>query len=85
MLQHPVGRFRIDLAFPDVLLGIEYDGEHHLDPRQAREDLARQAFPTSQGWTILRPDATDVLRRPDRVAGVVRDRLTRLRATAPRP
>lgn len=78
VLQHPVGTYRIDLAYPDLLLGIEYDGGHHLDPWQAREDLARQAFLTAQGWTVLRPDASEVIRYPDRVAGTVRHHLLRL-------
>lgn len=85
VLQHPVGRYRIDLAYPHLLFGIEYDGEHHLDPRQAREDLMRQAFLTSRGWTILRPDGLDVFHRPDHIAGVVRHRLARLHAATQRP
>ncbi|MFP5072665.1 endonuclease domain-containing protein [Pseudonocardia nantongensis] len=77
VLQHPVGEYRIDLAYPDLLLGIEYDGGHHLTPEQARDDLARQAFLTARGWEILRPEAHIVLHRPEYVAGLVRYRLAR--------
>ena len=28
-LQHPVGRYRLDLAYPHAKLGIEFDGAHH--------------------------------------------------------
>ena len=76
VLQHPVGPFRIDLAYPDQRFGIEYDGEHHLDRSRARADLRRQAFLTAQGWEILRPEARVVLARPDLLAVEVRRRLT---------
>ncbi|MEU6698531.1 DUF559 domain-containing protein [Pseudonocardia sp. NPDC046786] len=86
VLQHPVGRYRIDLAYPAVRLGIEYDGRHHLDPSRARADLGRQQFLTEQGWSIHRPDARDVLRRPELVAGGIRRLLAeRCRITPARP
>ena len=71
VLQHPVGAYRIDLAYPDLLLGIEYDGGCHLSPEQARADLARQAFLVRRGWEILRPLAEHVLHRPAHLADVV--------------
>ncbi|MBC3193325.1 DUF559 domain-containing protein [Pseudonocardia sp. C8] len=71
VLQHPVGKYRIDLAYPDVLLGIEYDGDQHLDPERARNDLAKQAFLTRHGWEILRPPAEHVLGRREHLAQVV--------------
>lgn len=72
VLQHPVGRHRIDLAYPRIRLGIEYDGGYHREPRQARADLARQEFLTARGWRIHRPEAVDVLRHPEYVAVHVR-------------
>lgn len=80
-VQHPVrgfGRsYRLDLAYPDLLLAIEYDGADHLDPDRARSDLARQAALTRLGWTVLRFDAATVLRHPARVVEVVRAELLR--------
>lgn len=76
-LQHPVGPYRIDLSFPRVRLGIEYDGEHHRDPAQARRDLQRQQYLSRAGWVILRPAAADVLRHPDLLALTVRAHLER--------
>jgi very-short-patch-repair endonuclease len=72
VLQHPVGPYRIDLAYPDLRLGIEYDGECHLDPRRAREDLERQQYLSARGWHVTRPEAATVLDHPDHVAGHVR-------------
>ncbi len=77
VLQHPVGRFRLDLAYPAFRLGIEYDGRDHLTPDRARRDLDRQAYLTRTGWTVLRFGAGDVLHRPRRIADTVRFHLTR--------
>jgi hypothetical protein len=34
-LQVPVGPYRLDVAYPEMRLGIEYDGREHLDQRRA--------------------------------------------------
>lgn len=77
VLQHPVGPYRLDLAYPLIRLGIEYDGRDHLTPNRALHDLVRQAHLTSAGWTVLRFGAYEVLNRPWRVAQTVRDHLAR--------
>src|SRR5689334_15396522 len=38
-LQVPVGPYRLDMAYPELRLGIEYDGREHLDQRRALRDL----------------------------------------------
>ena len=75
VLQFPVGPYFLDLAYPDVLLGVEHDGHHHLDPQRARRDLERQAWLSSRGWKILRFSAEEVVRRPFRLAERVRAEL----------
>lgn len=75
VLQFPVGEYRIDLAYPDVLLGIEYDGAHHREPAQARADLARQQFLTARNWHIIRPSAQQTLHRPPHLATHIRHEL----------
>lgn len=72
VLQHPAGAYDLDMAYPEVLLAVEYDGREHLTPERARRDLERQAFPTAAGWTVLRFRAADVLHRPWVVAAAVR-------------
>jgi len=41
--QHPVvtaGRsFRLDLAYPELMLAIEYNGREHLTPERADDDF----------------------------------------------
>lgn len=80
-VQHRVVGFgrshRLDLAYPDVLLAIEYDGAEHREADRARQDLEREAVLTRLGWTVLRFDARTVLGDPARVAATVRAELAR--------
>jgi very-short-patch-repair endonuclease len=47
--------YSIDLAFPDILLGVEADGEtFHKYPDQQQRDKQRDANLAKLGWTILR-------------------------------
>jgi very-short-patch-repair endonuclease len=75
VLQHRVGPYRLDMAYPAVQLAVEYDGSDQLDPERALRDLDRQPQLSLAGWEILRFRAYDVLRRPGRVADAVRQRL----------
>ncbi|MHA6781074.1 endonuclease domain-containing protein [Pseudonocardia saturnea] len=76
VVQHPVSldgrRYRLDLAYPELRLAIEYDGELHRTQLRAHADLLREADLTRLGWTILRFDAHTTLHRPDHVADTVR-------------
>ena len=75
VLQHPVGPYFLDLAYPRIRLGVEYDGEAHRSQRRAMRDLDRQAHLSDAGWKVLRFTAAQVMRRPWWVAGQVRDEL----------
>lgn len=77
MLQHPVGPYRLDLAYPSLLLGIEYDGGEHRTARRALHDLRREAHLTRTGWEVLRFTAYEVLRKPQWVAATVHCELIR--------
>jgi very-short-patch-repair endonuclease len=68
---------RLDLAYPEVKLAIEYDGEDHRRQDRARRDLEREAALVALGWRILRFDAGIVYRRPDLVARAVAFELRR--------
>jgi very-short-patch-repair endonuclease len=52
--QHTVGRFRIDFADPDVLIGIEADGFYHRMPGAAERDKARDSWLLQHGWFLFR-------------------------------
>jgi very-short-patch-repair endonuclease len=55
--QHKVGRYRLDFADPDVMIGIEADGFYHRMPGKAGKDQERDAWLLTKGWFIFRiPD-----------------------------
>jgi very-short-patch-repair endonuclease len=74
-LQHPVGPYELDLAYPAVRIAVEYNGRDHLNPDRALRDLKREAYLTAADWVVLRFGAYLVMRRPDWVAARVRARL----------
>jgi hypothetical protein len=73
---------RLDLAYPELRLAIEYDGDHHRERDQFRRDLARLNRLRLLGWTVLQFTADDVLRHPERVVNQVRAAIARCRAAA---
>lgn len=77
-VQYPVdgGRYRLDLAYPDRMLAVEYDGAEHRTQARARRDLEREAALVRLGWTVQRFDAATVLVRPDAIVRTVRSRLS---------
>jgi very-short-patch-repair endonuclease len=68
----PKKTFRIDFAFPEVMLAIEVDG---ADKRISAESLAYDNARANQlvlaGWTILRFGWVDVMNRPAQVAAEI--------------
>jgi hypothetical protein len=49
----------LDLAWPDRLLGLEYDSLRWHNPRHAAHDLAREDRLRALGWRIERADVGD--------------------------
>jgi len=66
---------RVDLAYPDAAVGIEYDGAGHRETFGA--DRRRDVAMAAAGWTILRFTSADVLGAPSRTLAQVRAVLTR--------
>lgn len=53
--EYRVGWYRIDLALPIEMIGIELDGEYwHGRPEQIEKDLVRDAWLTRHGWIVRR-------------------------------
>ncbi|NUR70601.1 MAG: DUF559 domain-containing protein [Hamadaea sp.] len=69
---------RVDLAYEEWKLALEYDGDHHRERETHRKDMTRQNELYVEGWTVLRFNADDVLRFPDRTVATVRAMLLRL-------
>jgi hypothetical protein len=81
-IRDSAGRFlgRVDLAWPELRLAIEYEGDHHRERGQFQRDIARLNALRAAGWTVLRFTAEDVLRRPDRTVRQVAAAMRELRA-----
>lgn len=77
--QHVVrdgGRFvaRVDLAWPDRRIAVEYDGLWHADPAQFRADRQRLDRLTAAGWLVVFVTAAD-LRDPGQLVSRLRSLL----------
>lgn len=57
--------YRLDLSYPELRLGVEYDGRQHAeDARQWGHDLTRREWFDGRGWRLLVLRATDVYDTP---------------------
>lgn len=54
--QHHAGRYRLDFAWPQVLMALEADGWYHRSPEGAAKDRERDSWLRSQGWVVFRVD-----------------------------
>lgn len=67
---------RIDLGWPQRLVGVEYDGEQHwTDPVNHSADIDRLEFLAARGWTIVRVSARHLRQEPAAVIARVRHAL----------
>ncbi|MCT2582785.1 DUF559 domain-containing protein [Actinophytocola sp. S1-96] len=73
-------RYRLDFAWEEARVAVEYDGySAHVD--RAAADSLRQADLERRGWTVLRANAED-LRDPSRLHAAVHAALVRRRFAA---
>ncbi|TFV76044.1 DUF559 domain-containing protein [Blastococcus sp. CT_GayMR19] len=62
---------RVDLAFPDHRVAVEYDGAWHAEPGQFAKDRRRLNALVAVGWTVLHVTAAD-LRDPGALIARIR-------------
>lgn len=75
----------LDLAYPDLMIGVEYDGEYHRrSTRQRREDQTRKDSLESVGWTLRFLNAEDI-KKPRRLLTALHRSFTRAGAKPPPP
>ncbi len=65
---------RVDLAWPEARLIVEYEGEHHFQGLQIIRDDVRLQRLVAAGWRVIRLSAGD-LRDMDGVTGRIRSEL----------
>jgi hypothetical protein len=51
---------RVDLAWPEARLIVEYEGAHHFDELQIRRDDQRYRRLTAAGWRVIRLSSADL-------------------------
>lgn len=74
-------RYRLDFAYPPIRLAIEVDGYHAHGGRTAfQRDRDRQNALVALGWTVLRFTWEDIVKRPSKVATVIRQAIDRAHA-----
>lgn len=74
----PDGRIaRLDLAYPELRIGIETDGRVHGEEEVRQADALRRNQLQLLGWTVLHFTWEDVVHRPEQVARTVRTAIER--------
>ncbi|MCV7421825.1 hypothetical protein H7K45_14850 [Mycobacterium yunnanensis] len=64
---------RVDMGWPEYLVGVEYDGEHHwTGPDDYADDIDRLEFLAARGWCIVRVSARQLRSERPRVVERVR-------------
>ncbi|MEO8060042.1 MAG: DUF559 domain-containing protein [Burkholderiales bacterium] len=81
--QHPLGTYVLDFVCLDARLVVEVDGSQHLD--QQAYDECRSAWLATQGYSVLRFWANEVLSETDAVVISIIQSLGLSAARAPTP
>jgi very-short-patch-repair endonuclease len=71
----------LDLAYPEALVGVEYDGAVHTHPDAVLRDIGRHTALLDQGWQVFRYTKHDVRDRPELIVAQVGRALARARCT----
>jgi very-short-patch-repair endonuclease len=73
--------YRIDLAFAELKIAIEYQGDHHRSPEQWRRDMTRRSILAADGWFVIELNADDLNDPAELVARIRQVLATRRRDT----
>ncbi len=72
----------LDLAWPELMIGVEYEGDVHTAPDRVLRDVGRYTRLVDKGWRIYRYTKLDVHGEPQRIiAELARARARRARWT----
>lgn len=69
--------YKIDIANPSLMIGIEVDGEGHKGTKAKARDAKKQAFLESRGWLLLRFWNHEVIRDVQSAADSVKSSISR--------
>lgn len=72
VIQHPIGRYRVDFAYPASRIAIECDGyQFHSGRRAFDADRTRRNALSTMGWTVLHATWTDIEQLVATVAAMI--------------
>jgi hypothetical protein len=63
--------YRLDLAWPNIMLDVEIDGKYHNEKMQLEKDRIRDSFLKSIGWKVLRFKSGMVIRDQIKVKEII--------------
>jgi len=69
----------IDIQWPDVRFGLEYEGDHHRQRRQWEMDIRRDENVQLIDWLVLKVTSTDIFARPAATLERIKDGYARQR------
>lgn len=68
---------RVDMAYPEGKIAIEYEGTHHSAGAQWERDIDRYAALDAEGWLVIRVTRAMLFRNPDKLVARVRHAIAR--------
>jgi very-short-patch-repair endonuclease len=72
VIQHRIGRYRVDLAYPEDRVAVECDGyQFHSGRRAFDADRERRNVLTAMKWTVLHATWTDVEQLVETLAALI--------------
>ena len=81
--QHPIGPYVLDFYCRTARLAVEVDGWSHVTGDHPARDERRDAWLVNQGLSVVRLQATDVMRDPGHVAEALLTHARELAAPPP--
>lgn len=66
----------LDLAYPDRMIGIEYEGAHHLTEDGVLRDTGRYTGLVDRGWRIYRYTKREIFGEPETIVAQITRALT---------
>jgi very-short-patch-repair endonuclease len=70
--------YSYDFAFIDPKIDVEIDGATHLTEKVKKIDERRDRWSNEQGWTVLRFNASDVIRNADKCINILCDEIQKI-------
>lgn len=72
----------LDLAYPDRMIGIEYEGEQHATPEGVLRDVGRGTDLVDKGWRLYRYTKYEILGEPEKIVAQITRALDVTRSTS---